>query len=162
FDATLQADRAALEVANAAIRSDKAAIESAKLDLGYCTIRSPIDGRTGNLLVHPGNIVKASMSDNLPLVVINQIQPIYVSFSVPEQYLTDIKRHMAVGKLRVVVTLAKEDAHSGEGVLTFVDNTVDRLTDTIRLKATIQNREKMLWPGQFAEVSLRLSTRPNS
>ena len=161
FEATLQADRAAIEFSNAAIRSDKAAIESAKLDLGYCTIQSPMVGRTGNLLVHPGNIVKASVSDNLPLVVINQIQPIYVSFAVPEQYLADIKRHMAADKLEVSATIPKEETRAG-GLLTFVDNTVDRSTGTIRLKATFQNREKMLWPGQFVDVSLRLSTRPNS
>jgi len=162
FDATLQADRAAIELANAAIRSDKAAIESAKLDLGYCTIRSPMDGRTGNLLVHRGNIVKASASDNLPLVVINQIQPIYVSFSVPEQYLTDIKRHMTTAPLVVKAAIPKDEGHSAEGGLTFVDNTVDRLTGTIRLKATIQNREKMLWPGQFVDVALRLTSRTNA
>jgi len=162
FDATLQADRAAIEFASAAIGSDKAAIESAKLDLGYCTIRSPMDGRTGNLLVHPGNIVKASTADNLPLVVINQIQPIYVSFSVPEQYLTDIKRQMSLGRLGIAVSIPKEEAHLAEGILTFVDNTVDRSTGTIRLKATIQNREKMLWPGQFVDVALKLSTRPNA
>ena len=162
FDATLQADRAAIELANAAIRSDKAAIDSAKLDLGYCTILSPMDGRTGNLLVYRGNIVKASTADNVPLVVINQIQPIYVSFSVPEQYLTDIKHHMALGKLGVAVAIPKEETHSAEGILTFVDNTVDRLTGTIRLKATVQNSKKILWPGQFVDVALRLSARPNA
>jgi multidrug efflux system membrane fusion protein len=159
FEATLQADRAAVEFANASIRSDKAAIENARLDLGYCTIRSPMDGRTGNLLVHRGNIVKAN--ENPPLVVITQIQPIYVSFSVPEQNLSDIKRHMAAGKLEVAATIPKEETHSAGGVLTFVDSMVDRSTGTIRLKATFHNREKIFWPGQFVDVSLKLSTRPN-
>jgi membrane fusion protein, multidrug efflux system len=160
FEATLQADRAAVEFANAAIRSDKAAIENAKLDLGYCTIRSPMDGRTGNLLVHRGNIVKAN--ENPPLVVITQIQPIYVSFSVPEQHLTDIKRHMAAGKLGVAAAIPKEEARSAEGILTFVDNMVDRTTGTIQLKATFRNQEKILWPGQFVDVALKLSNHPNA
>ena len=142
-----------------AIFPKKAAIESAKLDLGYCTIRSPMVGRTGNLVVHRGNIVKAN--ENPPLVVITQIQPIYVSFSVPEQHLSDIKRHMAAGKLEVGASIAKEETGT-RGTLTFVDNMVDRSTGTIRLKATFQNHEKLLWPGQFVDVSLRLSTRPNS
>jgi multidrug efflux system membrane fusion protein len=159
FEATLQADRAAVEFANAAIRSDKAAIENARLDLGYCTIRSPMIGRTGNVVVHRGNIVKAN--ENPPLVVITQIQPIYVSFSVPEQHLSDIKQHMAAGKLDVSATIPKQETHAAGGILTFVDNMVDRSTGTIRLKATFQNREKMLWPGQFVDVSLKLSTRPN-
>jgi len=160
FEATLQADQASVEFANAAIRSDRAAIENAKLELEYCTIRSPMDGRTGNLVVHRGNIVKAN--EIPPLVVITQIQPIYVSFSVPEQHLSDIKKHMAAGKLEVAATIPKEQTHAGGGVLSFIDNMVDRSTGTIRLKASFQNREKLLWPGQFVDVSLQLSTRPNS
>jgi multidrug efflux system membrane fusion protein len=160
LDATIQADKASLEYSSAAIRSDKAAIENAKLQLGYCTIRSPMDGRTGNLIVYQGNIVKAN--ENPPLVIINQIQPIYVTFSVPEQYLSEIKKQMASGKLAVTVTVPKEEETAVQGVLTFVDNTVDSTTGTIRLKGTLANLEKRLWPGQFVNVALTLSTHPNA
>jgi membrane fusion protein, multidrug efflux system len=160
LDATIQADKASLEYSSAAIRSDKAAIENAKLQLGYCTIRSPMDGRTGNLIVYQGNIVKAN--ENPPLVIINQIQPIYVTFSVPEQYLSEIKKQMASGKLAVIVTVPKEEETAVQGVLTFVDNTVDSTTGTIRLKGTLANLEKRLWPGQFVNVALTLSTHPNA
>jgi len=160
LDATIQADKASLEYSSAAIRSDKAAIENAKLQLGYCTIRSPMDGRTGNLIVHQGNIVKAN--DSPPLVIINQIQPMYATFSVPEQYLSEIKKHMAAGKLEVAAIPPKEETNAVQGVLTFIDNTVDSTTGTIRLKGTFANREKHLWPGQFVNVVLTLSTQPNT
>ena len=159
-DATLQADRAAIEFAAATIRSDRAAIENAKLDLENCTIRSPINGRTGNLIVHKGNIIKAN---DVPfLVVINQIQPIYVTFSVPEQHLTEIKKQMAAGSLEVSVAVPKSEGRSVAGVLSFIDNTVDMTTGTIRLKGTFINNEKVLWPGQFVNVTLTLSTRPKA
>lgn len=159
-DATLQADRAAIEYAAATIRSDRAAIENAKLDLENCTIRSPINGRTGYLIVHQGNIIKAN--DVPPLVVINQIQPIYVTFSVPEQHLTEIKRQMAAGNLEVSVVVPKSEGHTVVGVLTFIDNMVDITTGTIRLKGTFANQERLLWPGQFVNVVLTLSRRPNA
>jgi membrane fusion protein, multidrug efflux system len=160
LDATIQADKASLEYSSAAIRSDKAAIENAKLQLGYCTIRSPMDGRTGNLIVYQGNIVKAN--DNPPLVIINQIQPVYVTFSVPEQYLSEIKKQTAAGRLAVAATVPKEETTPVQGVLTFIDNTVDSTTGTIRLKGTLANQEKRLWPGQFVNVALTLSTHPNA
>jgi multidrug efflux system membrane fusion protein len=160
FDATLQADRAAIEYAAAAVRSDRAAIENARLDLENCTISSPMNGRTGNLIVHQGNIIKAN--ENPPLVVINQIQPIYVTFSVPEQHLTEIKRHMSAGKLVVEATVPKVEGHTVQGALTFVDNAVDSSTGTIRLKGAFPNQEKLLWPGQFVNVVLTLRTRPKA
>jgi len=159
-DAMLQADRAAIEYAAATIRSDRAAIENAKLDLENCTIRSPLDGRTGNLIVHQGNIIKAN--EVPPLVVINQIQPIYVTFSVPEQHLTEIKRRKAEGSLTVAVAVPKSEGHTVDGVLTFIDNAVDMTTGTIRLKGTFANQEKLLWPGQFVNVTLTLTIRPNA
>ncbi len=147
------------EALDAAARADKAAVENAQVQLGYCTIRSPIDGRTGSLLVHPGNLVKAN---DATLVVINQIRPIYVNFAVPEAYLPEVKQRMAAGSLRVRATVAGEENHPQEGVLTFVDNSVDVATGTIHLKGTFPNPEKRLWPGQFVNVSLTLSERTNA
>lgn len=140
----------------AAVRADKAAIERARIDLDYCTIRSPIEGRTGSLLVHTGNIVK---SNETVLVVINQIVPIYVSFAVPEQHLAEIRRHMGDGTLGVAATTREDEQHPVEGTLTFVDNSVDSTTGTIRLKGSFLNQERRLWPGQFVNVVLKLSTQ---
>jgi len=142
----------------AAVRADQAAIERARIDLDYCTIRSPIDGRTGSLLFHPGNIVK--LNDTV-LVVINQVDPIYVSFSVPEIHLSEIKRRMGAG-LPVSVTIPGEESFSSEGKLSFIDNSVDMKTGTIRLKATFQNQQRKLWPGQFVNATLRLSNQQNA
>jgi len=143
----------------ASVRADKAAIERAKVDLDYCSIRSPIGGRTGGLLVHPGNVVKANETN---LVVINQIRPIYVAFSVPEQFLADIRRYMAVGPLKVEAIIPNDEARPTQGVLTFVDNAVDSTTGTVKLKATFDNPDQRLWPGQFVNVVLRLTSRPNA
>jgi multidrug efflux system membrane fusion protein len=143
----------------AAVQADKAAIERAKIDLDYCTIRSPIDGRTGSLLFHPGNIVK---SNDTILVVINQMDPIYVSFSVPELHLSEIKRRLGSERLPVRVTIPGEESFTAEGTLGFIDNTVDAKTGTIRLKATFPNGGRKLWPGQFVNVTLRLSNQENA
>lgn len=142
----------------AAVKADKAAVESAKVDLGYCTIHAPIAGRTGNLMVHPGNEVKGN---DTSLVVINQISPAYVDFSVPEQYLAQIKRYMAQQKLTVRAVIP-QDERAADGVLTFVNNTVDSATGTILLKATFANPDRRLWPGQFVNVVLTLTARPNA
>ncbi len=145
------------ESLDATVRADEAALESARLDLGYCTIRSPIDGRTGSLLVHQGNLVKAI--DGGPLVVINTIDPVYVGFSVPEARLPELKQAMGAGKL-VVEAVPQGDAGAPvRGTLSFLDNSVDRDTGTIRLKGTFPNREHRLWPGQFVSARLRLSVR---
>ena len=141
------------------VRADQAAIEKAKVDLDYCSIRSPIDGRTGSLLIHPGNIVKANETI---LVVINQVTPIYVSFSVPEQNLAEIKGRMAAGSLAVMAIIPDDEQHPVEGMLTFVDNAVDNTTGTIRLKATFANAERRLWPGQFVNAVLKLASRPGA
>ncbi len=143
----------------ATVRADQAAIEKAKVDLDYCSIRSPIDGRTGSLLIHPGNIVKANETI---LVLINQVTPIYVSFSVPEQNLREIKSRMAAGSLAVMAIIPDDEQRPVEGTLTFVDNAVDSTTGTIRLKATFTNAERRLWPGQFVNVVLKLTSRPNA
>jgi multidrug efflux system membrane fusion protein len=151
---------AALE---ATVRADEAAMRNTEVELEHCTIRSPIDGRTGTLMVHAGNLVKAN-SDN-PLVVINQISPINVSFSVPEEHLAAIKARMARDPLEV--RAARSDAARvpgpaagpATGTLSFVDNAVDRATGTVLLKAIFPNRDRALWPGQFVDTTLRLGTR---
>jgi len=153
-----RADQAAIESSRASVDTDLAAAERAKLDLSYCQIRSPISGRAGNLLVHVGNLVKVS---DVALVVINQIEPIFVSFGVPEQYLGDIRKNSGDRKLPVQVSL-QEDVHkTARGFLAVIDNTVDNTTGTIRLKATFDNQERILWPGQLVNVALTLSTLKN-
>jgi len=143
----------------AAVRADKAALDNAKLDLGYCTVRSPIDGRTGSLMVHPGNIVKGN---DTSLVVINQVTPAYVDFSVPEQYLAEVKRYRARGNLRVRAIIPQDEQRPADGVLSFVNNSVDATTGTILLKGTFANPDRRLWPGQFVNVVLTLTSRPNA
>ncbi len=143
----------------AAVRADQAAIDRARLDLEHCTIQAPMAGRTGSLLVHPGNLVKAN---DTTLVTINQISPIYVSFSVPEQNLSEIRRRLASGGLPVTASPPPEAAHPSEGNLTFVDNSVDKTTGTIRLKATFANHDHRLWPGQFVNTVMRLSVQANA
>ena len=154
------ADQAAISSAEAAIASTSAMLENAKVQLSYTEIRSPIDGRTGNLNVKAGNVVTANSMD---LMTINQVEPIYVTFAVPEAQLTAIKRFMAGGKLPVRAK-PQDDAAAREetGVLTFIDNTVDPTTGTIKLKGTFANSEHKLWPGQFVRVTLRLTTQPNA
>jgi multidrug efflux system membrane fusion protein len=143
----------------ASVRADNAAIEKTRIDLSYCTIQAPIDGRTGALLVQPGNLVK---DNDATLVVVNQIHPIYVTFSVPEQYLADIKRYRAQGPLRVEAIIPSQEQHPAQGVLTFIDNAVDNTTGTIKLKGTFENPDSRLWPGQFVNVALTLMTQPNA
>ena len=145
---------------DATVNADKAVVENARLQLKYCYIYSPITGRTGNIIDKEGNLIKAN-ADN-PMVVINQIQPIYVTFSVPEQNLLEIKKYMAEGNLRIEAFLSKEDMKPEQGVLTFIDNTVDLATGTIKLKGTFANKEKRLWPGQFVNAVLTLASQPNA
>ena len=157
MEATVEADRAAVENARAALQAAQANIDNARLQLGYTTIRAPIDGRTGNLLVQNGNILKAN--DDNPIVVINQVHPIYVSFAVPEQHLGDIKKYRAAGTLKVVARPPRQQEALATGELTFVNNSVDQTTGTIQLKATFGNADNVLWPGQFVDVLLLLTSR---
>ncbi len=159
LEATVSAERAALANAEAAVVADRAAVENAKLQLSYCSLRSPMDGRTGSLIVQEGNIIKENDAN---LVVINQIAPIYVTFSVPEQYLGEIKKYMATGKLRVEAVVPNNESRPEGGFVSFVDNTVDMATGTIRLKGTFVNKEKHLWPGQFVNVILTFTEEPNA
>jgi multidrug efflux system membrane fusion protein len=151
--------RTEAEALEAAVLADRAAVENAKIQLGYCSIHSPIDGRTGSLMVKQGNIIKA---DDMTLIVINQIVPIDVAFSVPEQYLQEIKKYMALGKLQVEALVPSNHEHPEKGTVTFVDNAVDTTTGTIRLKGTFANRERKLWPGQFVNVVVTLTREPNT
>src|ERR1700683_1067566 len=141
------------------VHADEAAAESAKLQLQYCAIYSPVEGRTGALQVYPGNLVKEN--DVPVLVVINQIAPLYEDYSVPEQYLGLIKKYMAGGRLQIEAT-PYGDTAAETGYLTFVDNTVDNTTGTIKLKGTFENTDHRLWPGQFSTVALRLSEQENA
>lgn len=157
--AATRATAASIESAKAALNSDTAAVGTAKLNLTYCQIHAPISGRTGNLLVHGGNLVK---SNDVPLVVIHQVSPIFVNFSVPEQHLPAIRRLSANHKLAVRVESKDDPGRSASGSLSVIDNTVDSTTGTIHLKATFENRDGMLWPGQFVTAILTLDTIDNA
>jgi multidrug efflux system membrane fusion protein len=152
--------KANADAAEAVVDADKAAVENAKVQLSYCYIYSPVNGRVGSLLVYEGNLVR--VNDGSPLVVINQINPINVSFAVPEQHLADLKRHMAGGKLHVAATFQSDENRPEQGILAFVDNAVDRSTGTIKLKAEFTNSERRLWPGQFVNVALTLATQSDA
>lgn len=153
------ADQAAIESAKAAIGAGEAAVEMVRVQLGYTTMRSPIDGRTGNLTVKQGNVVTAN---NMDLMTINQVEPIYVTFSVPEAQLNAIKNYMGQGKLAVRAKPQDDDSAEETGSLTFIDNSVDPTTGTIKLKGTFTNSDHKLWPGQFVRVTLRLTTQQNA
>lgn len=147
---------ASRDVLVAAVKADEAGISNARLNLDYATIRSPIDGRTGKLLIDTGNIIKAN--DANPAVVIDQISPIYVTFSVPERHLARIKEYMAKEPLKAEAVAPGEGQKPASGVLTFVDNEIDETTGTISLRATFDNADRALWPGQFLNVRLTLTT----
>ena len=152
-----QASANAAVLANA-VEADKALVENAKLQLSYCYIHAQITGRTGSILINKGNLIKAN--DTTPMVIINQIQPINVNFAVPAQYLNEIKKRMEQDKLSVEAGTLQGAGSVETGALTFIDNAVDSTTGTIRLKGTFDNKDKILWPGDFVNVVLKLSTRP--
>ncbi len=153
---SVRGDEATIETVKAAVEADRTAIEQAKLNLSYCQILAPISGRAGNVLLHAGNLVKAN-GDN-PLVVINQIKPVFVTFGVPERYLSEIARQQSRRKLPVAAAPEK-DGMPAIGVLSVIDNTVDPNTGTIRLKAEFPNTDGRIWPGQFVNVVLTLDTQ---
>jgi membrane fusion protein, multidrug efflux system len=140
--------------AEATAKASQAGLENARLNLDYCTIRSPLDGYVGRVLLQAGNMVRAN--DVNPLLVINQVRPIYVNFAVPEQNLPEVRQYMAKGPLTVEVTPAESQPSRPSGRLIFIDNAVDPSTGTIRLRAQFDNADAALWPGQFVNVSLRL------
>lgn len=155
----LVADQAAINSAKAQMESDQSAINNLNIQLGYTSVYAPIDGRTGNISQKAGNIITASTTD---LAIINQVEPIYVTFSVPEAKLADIKRYSDNGKLGVTARAQDGTGDIDQGELSFIDNTVDTSTGTIRLKGTFQNKAHKLWPGQFVNVGLRLTMRNNA
>lgn len=152
--------RTNLEAAAATVQADEAAVENAKLQLAYTEIRSPIAGRAGKILVQQGNLVKAN--DTNPLVIINQMSPIYVSFAVPEQYLPEIRQREAQAPLTVRAAPPEASPSPETGTLAFIDNAVDPATGTIKLKASFDNRDRALWPGQFVNVVLTLGEQPDA
>jgi multidrug efflux system membrane fusion protein len=154
---TSRTTSAALE---ATILADRAAVENATVQLQYATIVSPIAGRTGALMVHEGNLVRAA--DQTPLVVINQVTPIYVSFAIPESRLTELKRFMGNGTLAVEAAAPNDEASASHGKISFIDNNVDQTTGTIKIKATFDNISRHLWPGQFVNVIVALTKDPTA
>ena len=139
----------------ATVEADKANVENAKVQLSYCRIYSPVTGRTGTLLVNEGNVVRTN--DATPLVIINQISPIYVTCTLPEQNLPEVKRRLASGKLTVQAVMPENEQQPEAGDLSFVDNSVDRTTGTIKMKGTFRNTDRRLWPGQFVKAVLKLT-----
>jgi len=155
----LEADRAAINSAKAQMESDQSAINNLNIQLGYTSVYAPMDGRTGNILQKAGNIVTAGTTD---LATINQVEPIYVTFAVPEARLADVKKYMAQGTLQVTARAQDGSGDIETGELTFIDSSVDTSTGTIKLKGTFKNAGRKLWPGQFVNATLRLTTRPNA
>ncbi len=152
----VEAGKAALDTARAAVRADEAAVRSARVQLGFCSVTSPLNGRTGALLVNKGNIVK---ENETVLVTINQLTPTYVNFAVPERYLPEIRKYISAGRLQVEARIRNDEGQPATGTLTFIDNMVDDTTGTIRLKATFENHDRRLWPGEFVDTNLRISAQ---
>jgi membrane fusion protein, multidrug efflux system len=144
----------------ATVAADRAAIDSARLNLQYAEIRSPVDGRTGKLQAHPGDLIKADA--DTPIVTVAQVQPIYVDFSIPEKELGQVRRSMENGTLEVDATIPGDPQQAEHGVLSFVDNSVDKTTGTIALKGIFQNENRRLWPGQFVNTTLTLAVIPHA
>lgn len=157
-NAVIDVDLAAVKSAEASTAADRAAIANAELQLNYATIYAPTSGRTGNLDIYVGNLIRAN--DTTPLVTIAQVAPIYITFSVPEKELANINLHRK--EVTVEAFLPNDEAHPLTGTLSFIDNSVDQTTGTIKLKATFDNHEQRLWPGQFINVVMTLTTNPNA
>jgi len=147
--------KSAVDVADANVKAAQAAIETASLNLEYCTLKSPIDGRAGQRLVDVGNIVTA---DTTSLLSVQKISPIYVDFTVPENELDGVRRNLAQGPLKVLVATPGNPAGNIDGLVTFLDNSVQDGTGTIKLRAIVPNQGRELWPGQFVNVRLILTT----
>jgi multidrug efflux system membrane fusion protein len=153
-----QATQSAAEASLAAVQADKAAVQTARVNLGYAEIKAPIDGRAGEILINLGNLVKAN--DTNPLTTINQIEPIYVSFNVPE---ADLEAVRASGLGKMPVKAAQPNSNESEtGTLTFIDNAVDASTGTIKLLATFPNHDRQLWPGEFLNLNLQTGIEPHA
>jgi len=155
-EATVRADQSAVANLQAAQKAEQANVENARVQLSYTTIRAPIAGKTGNLAVTAGNLVRAN--DTNPMVTITQSAPIYVTFSVPEKDLLRIRQYSGANGLTVQVLIPADEANPTMGKLSLVDNTVDVTTGTVRLKAICQNDDRRLYPGQFVNIVLTLGT----
>ena len=151
-------------VYEATVRASEAAVETARVNLAYTVIKAPITGRTGSVALKRGNVVKAVDTTPvvMPLVSITQLRPIYVTFTVAERYLADLRAAQAAGRLPVNVTIPDQPQATITGALTFFDNQVDATTGTIALKATFANDDTKLWPGQFVNVTLTLGIEANA
>jgi membrane fusion protein, multidrug efflux system len=143
----------------ATIVADRSAIKNARIQLGYCSIRSPISGRTGTIALQPGNLVKAN---DLPIVTVNQLTPIYATFSIPEKLLAEVKRAMAGNELKIEAVIPNEPGSTEAGTISFLDNAVNPATGTIKLKGVFANKLRKLWPGQFTDVVMTLGSRKNA
>ena len=146
--------RAGADAMEATVKADEALAEIARVQFGYTTVESPIDGRTGALKVQAGNLIKAGADEEM--VTVRQLAPIYVTFAVPEEHLADIRKGTAERSLHVTALDPKNGQPLAQGALTFIDNTVDATTGTVTLKATFANDDRALWPGAFVDVGLRL------
>lgn len=144
----------------ATMAADRAEVESARLNLQYTDIRSPIDGHTGRLQNHVGDLIKADA--DTPMVTIDQVQPIYVDFSIPEHDLAEVRAAQATRQLEVDAQIPGAQSASSHGLLAFIDNSVDKTTGTIALKALFTNENRRLWPGQFINATLTLRRIPNA
>lgn len=157
----LEDAQSSVNVLSAEIRASRAAVELAKLNMDYATIRAPIDGRVGSILLTPGNMVEAN--DTQPLLIINEMRPIYAQFSLPEKYIGELRAHLAAGHaLHVEVRVQDEQASAEEGVLFFIDNAVDASTGTIKVKARFANENERLVPGQFVKARVTMDTLQNA
>jgi membrane fusion protein, multidrug efflux system len=155
----VDANRAKVASLQATVSADRAAVESARLNLSFCSITAPVAGRIGLLLVDAGNMVK---SNDTVLAVVNQMRPIYVDFSVPEQSLLAVRDAAAAGQLPVTATIPQHPDRSAEGQLAVINNQVDSGTGTLPLRAVFPNQDELLWPGQFVNVTLTLTTDHNA
>lgn len=151
--------KSSAEAAAATVAADEAAVKTAQLNVEYCKIYSPMDGRTGSVMVKPGNLVKVA---DVPIVVINQVSPIHADFTVPQEYLPEIRKYLAAGPLRVEASVPNSNEAPEVGTLTFIDNAVDTTTGTIHLRATFDNRRGLLWPGLYVNTLMTLSQQSNA
>jgi len=153
------ASKSAADAAEATVAADEAALNTAQLNLEYCKIYSPMDGRTGSVMVKPGNLVKVA---DVPIVVIKRVSPIEVNFTVPQEYLPAITKYLAAGPLHVEATVPNSSDRPEVGTLVFVDNAVDATTGTISLHARLHNRRSVFWPGMYVNVLITLAEQSNA
>jgi multidrug efflux system membrane fusion protein len=158
YAATLKADDSNIETARAQVRQSQAAVDNAKVQLSYCQLRSPIEGRTSSSIVTEGNLV--SPNDSTSLVTVDQVSPISATFTVPEKYLPDVQKYASSGNLKVVAQLNPNS--SRVGTLSSFDNQVNQATGTLQLKASFQNGDNLLWPGRFVNIVLTLTNQPDA